>query len=257
MPIIISVLKKLQLKWPVEMANLSFEHILLSLIFTLGGTVGGWAVTGKLAGEGAALSFLQIGVVVVVLMSSAQTVFFLMGKKRLIYRLLFNISFAFGIVWFMLCLVLPILWVQSIGEMKKIALFLFLLIICFDNLIVARKQFDTKWVGKEENFLKKYYNIKRQTIDWPPIVTSMNFSVTLNVRGIPERMNHFVSVALILSMVVGLSLRNAFPTFSFFAWGIPSCLVISIFMQMIGLGIAQFMKLIALEKRYGGPIAPK
>ena len=239
------------------MANLSFEHIFLSLFFTLAGTVGGWALTGKLAGGEAALSFLQIGAVIVIAISSAQTIFFLMGKKRLICRILFNISFAFGLVWFMLCLLLPILWTQSIGEVKKMALFVFLLVICFDNLILASKKFESKWIGKENNFLKKQYDVSSRTIDWPPIISSMKFSITLNVRGVPESMNALLSVSLVLLMIVGLSLRNVFPTFSFFAWGIPSCVVISMFMQMIGLGIAQFRKLVSLEKRYGGPIAPK
>lgn len=250
------VSSRLQLIWLVKMANLSFQHILLSLFVTLVGTIGGWLLTAKFAGEKAALSFLQVGLIAVFFISSIQVIFFLLGKRRLICRILFNVFFAFGIVWFMLCFLLPVWWMQSLNNFSKILLFLFLLVICIDNMMVAKIQFESKWEKGREYFLNKYYDEKCGTMDWPKTITEMNLSASLHIMGVPKIIYPAISFLSILSMVAGLSLRNIYPTFSFFAWGIPSCLVISIFVQMIGLGVAQFMKISFLEKRYGAAIAP-
>lgn len=250
-------LNKPWLKWLDEMTKLSPEHILLSFLFTSGGTVGGWTLTGKLAGDEAAIKFLQIGAIAVFVMAGAQALFFWLGKKRLIYRLLFNIFFAFGIVWFMLCLILPIIWVESIGSLMKILLFAILFSLCIDNLVFAKSLFDSKWSSEGEQFIERFYDRRSNAIDWERIVAALPLPITLHVRGVPKSINNFVSVLIIVSMFVGLSLRNTFPTFSLFAWGIPSCLVISTIVQMIGLGIAQLLMLISLEKRFGVRIAPK
>lgn len=213
-------------------------------------------MTFKLAGREAALSFLHVGVVAVLIMSLAQVVFLAAGKRRMIYRVLFNIAFISGIVWFILCLILPVLWLESVGSAEKIGLFLFLLALCIANVFRAGQQFKFKWEKEGEKALGRYYDGKNRTVDWPKVLASMRFSFELYVPGVPEGMNPFISVIIVLSMLVGLSLRSSFPTFSLFAWGIPSCFVISVIVQMIGLGLAQIAKLISLEKKYGGPIAP-
>lgn len=238
------------------MKNLSLEHIFLSIFFTSGGTVGGWALAGKLGGDEAASSFLQVGMIVVLVMAAMQFLFFSLGKKRLIYRVVFNIAFGCGLVWFMLCLLLPIIWVEKVGVVEKGALFLFLAVLCVANVSKGWAQFMLKWVEKGEAALGRHYNIEESTVDWPKVLAPMKFSVELYIPGISESMRPFISVAIIFSMLTGLSFRNVFPTFSLFAWGIPSCLVISIFMQLIGLAIAQIAKLTALERQRGKSIKP-
>lgn len=238
------------------MSTLSMQHILLSFLFTLAGTVGGWALTGKLAGDSAASSFFKFGLVTVLILSAAQLVFFLMGKKRLIYRIYFNVAYGCGLVWFMLCLLLPILWVNTIDMGAKVLLFLFLAAICVANGLKAGIQFGKKWKSQCEGVLSKNYNSKDNTIDWPNVLAPIRFSMELYIPGIPKRLNGFISAAIILSLLTGLSLRNVFPTFSLFAWGIPSCLVISMFVQLIGFGVAQIAMLATLEKRFDKTIRP-
>lgn len=239
------------------MSNISFQHILLSFAFTSGGTIGGWALTGKLAGDSAALSFFKVGVIAVLLMSTAQFFFFFLGKKRLIYQLVFGIAFGCGLVWFMLCLVLPMLWVETVGATAKLFLFFFLAVMCIANGLRAGAQFREKWRSQGESMLARLYNTKDNTVDWQKVLAPMRLSIELYIPGIPKIMNPFISLALILGMLTGLSLRNVFPTFSLFAWAIPSCLVISTFVQLFGFCIAQIKKLLALEKRFGEPIKPK
>jgi hypothetical protein len=245
------------MKWLDEMTKLSPEHILLSFFFTSGGTVGGWALTGKLAGDEAAMEFLQMGVVAVFVMVGAQALFFRLGEKRLICRLIFHIFFGFGIVWFMLCLLLPMLWVQSVGLAAKALLFLLLVILCVANLLKAAAQFESRWRAQSEGALARHYNSRNSSIDWPEILLPMKLSMELCIPGVPVALNPFISLVAILAMLAGLSLRNAYPIFSLYAWGIPSCLVISLFMQAIGLGMAQIITVVSLEKKYGERIQPK
>lgn len=240
-----------------NMENLTSGHILMSLFLSFGGTVGGWALTGKLAGDDAALSFMQVGSIAVLVILCVQIIFFNLGKKRLIYRIVFNVAFGCGIVWFMLCLLLPILWVPSVGLIEKSIILLILLILSAANLSKASAQFAAKWKVEGEKALTRHYNSEDETIDWPKVLAPMRFSVELHMPGVPEKMNPFVSAAIILFMVSGLSLRNVYPIFSLYAWGIPSCLIISIFAQVLGLGLAQLIKLVDLEKRFGKPIRPK
>lgn len=228
----------------------------MSLFLMSGGTVGGWALTEKLAGDDAAFSFLQIGALAVMTMLVAQLLFFQLGKKRLIYHVLFNVAFGFGFVWFLLCLLLPTLWIKSIGATEKCLLFTFLVALSIANALRAASQFKSKWREIGEGALPRNYSEKDGAINWPKLLASMRFSLELYIPGIPEKLNPFISVILVVSMLTGLSLRNAFPVFSLYAWGVPSCIAISMFVQAIGLGVAQIMKLVALERKYGKPIKP-
>jgi len=239
------------------MNNLSYRHIVLCFLFASGGTVGGWALTGKLAGEEAALSFIYVGATIVLMISVVQFVLYSLGRKRLLYRLLCNIAFACGIVWFMLCLLLPVFWMPTVSGVEKCVLFSLLISLSGSNIFRAGKQFREKWGAEAEQALVKNYNIKKRTIDWPKVVATLRFSPKLYIPGVPEGVSSFVSFIMIVSMVVGLFLRNYFPGFSLFAWSIPTCLVISIFMQMIGFGIAQIIRLLLLERKYGVCISPK
>lgn len=81
-------------------------------------------------------------------------------------------------------------------------------------------------------------------------------AVSIYIPGVPEKLNSIISVAVVLSMIVGLSLRNAFPLFSLFAWGIPIVIVASLIMQLIGFGIGQLLVLTALEKKDRNIIRP-
>lgn len=212
-------------------------------------------MTGKLVGDSAALSFLQIGVTVVLSMSIVQILLFFLGKTRLIYRILFNIAFGCGIVWFMLCLILPVLWVEDMDGRAKLSLFLLLFFLCISNMIEAKKQFERKWLDGGEAVLLCCRDVKNSAIDWERVIEALKLSIRLYIPGVPRSMTPFISVVLILAMIIGLSVRNLFPMISLFAWGVPTCVAISILMQMIGLGFAQVAKVILLEKRYGACIS--
>ncbi len=237
--------------------KLSCKHVMLSFFVSIFGAMGGWALTRKLAGDKAALSFLQIGLIIVLIMTGTQLLFYLLGKSRLIHRVLFNMAFGCGLVWFMLCLLLPILWVDKFDIAFKALLFVLLLVLCIANASKAGAQFEMKWQAEGEKALARHYDKKSGSVDWQKVLASMRFSVSLYIPGVSERMTPLISFVMLLCMGSGLSFRNTYPIFSLYAWGTPFCLVISIFAQLLGLGLAQVIKLAALEKRFGKPLRPK
>lgn len=238
------------------MLNHKISHISLSVFLSAGGTAGGCAITYKLAGYDAALSFLWCGLFVVAALLTMQTILAIKSERRTTHLVLFNISFILGLVWFMLCLILPMFWVPEVGVPAKCLLSLASFGLCSVNISRGIELFKSRWNQAGPELLSRFYDRKRKTIQWQTLVAALRMSVSIYIPGVPDKLNPFISVAIILSMIAGLSLRNVFPLFSLFAWGVPMVIVVSIVMQMIGFAIGQFLEVTALEKRDGNAIRP-
>jgi hypothetical protein len=238
------------------MTNVSYKTIFLSFFLASGGTIGGWALTDKLAGDQAGYSFLYVGTSTVMGMIALQTIFYLLSKNRLLYHLLFGVALGFSIMWFLLCLFLPLFWVNAIGVYVKLLMFIGLFFLCVCNASKAFRQFRRKWKKSGEGAFAQHYKGNANSIDWGKVTRKMKLSTSLYIPGIPERATPIIPVLIILSMLLGLDLRNGFPIFSIFAWGIPASIIISIFVQMIGIGLAQALKIWEIEKRIGKTIRP-
>lgn len=230
--------------------------ISLSAFLSAGGAAGGCAMTYKLVGSGAATSFFLFGASVVIALLAIQLILAIKSEKRTAYLVLFNITFILGLVWFMLCLILPMFWMSTIGWFAKLFLSLALVGLCSVNLSRGVDVFKIRWAQVGVELLCKFYDRKRKVIDWESIVATLRMSVSIYIPGLPSKMNPFISVAIVLSMLTGLSLRNAFPLFSFFAWGVPTVILVSLVMQMIGSAIGQYLEVTALEKKDGDVIRP-
>lgn len=211
-------------------------------------------MTEKIADHNAAASFAYISLIIIIVVVATQALLFLKSKERVRFLILFNIASAFGVMWMMSCLILPLFWVSSVGFAVKLLFGMSALILCLLNVIKGIKHFDVRWTVVGEKLLKKYYRQCNALVDWEGIVGSLELSVAFYVPGIPKKASPILSVILVISMLAGLSLRNAFPDFSIFAWGIPAVMVISVVMQMVGFGIGQFLALSAIEKRDGNII---
>ena len=98
------------------------------------------------------------------------------------------------------------------------------------------------------------YQPQSHHVDWEKVIGPMKLSVTLYVPGLPEKYTPFLAAGIVIAMLVGLNLRHVLPTFSAFAWGTASAFVVSLFVQVIGLSIAQALKIVEKEKIYGGRI---
>lgn len=233
-----------------------FSLISLSVFLSAAGAAGGCAITYKLAGYDAALSLVLFGVSIVAALLAIQTILAIKSEKRITYLILFNITFILGMVWFMLCLILPIFWISSIGTSAKFFLSLATVGLCSVNVSRGIEIFKSRWAKVGAGLLSRFYDRKHMVIDWDKVLAALRMSVSIYIPGVSSRLNPVISVTIVAAMITGLSLRNVFPLFSFFAWGIPIVIVVSLVMQMIGSAIGQFLEVTAIEKRDGNVIRP-
>jgi hypothetical protein len=239
------------------MTTLTPKNILASFVVTAASTVGGGAITNKLAGPEAEYSFLRLGLVAISVILALQIIFCCLRRRKVLYQLLFAIAFTSAITWFMLCLVLPLFWLETLTQGKKLLILLFLFLLSICNAAEGARQFNRKWRTTGQKLFDQHYNSSTSEIEWQKVVKPMGLSIQLYIPGVSEIVTHLLSIVLFLSMLAGLNLRHPLPVFSAFAWGLPSCVIISIFVQMIGLGIAQIAVISKLEKEIGKPIRPK
>ena len=238
------------------MSTRSPTFLLCAAILSVGGAAGGWTITSQLAGSSAGLSFLQFGGFVALMIFAVLTVLYKKAARRVIYLILFNIALFVDIVWFASCVFLPIFWMQSIDIGVKIGTFLFAAGLYWKNIVKGMRGFERKWMSVEQDLMRRYYDRKNQVLDWDGVARSLKLVVSLYIPGMPEKLNPIIYVASIGSMLLGFSLRNVFPIYSVFAWGIPVIIINSIFLQMIGFGISQIYMLSAMEKKESVELRP-
>ncbi|NNG25329.1 hypothetical protein [Telluria aromaticivorans] len=237
-------------------SNRLLSYVSLSTFMCVGGVAGGGAITHKLAGYNAALSFAKFGACMVLALLLVQLILSLKGQKRAIYLILFNMAFTFGIVVFMSCLILPLFWVPAIESNVKLSLLLVSASLWIVNIKRGIDIFNLRWTDAGGKLLLRYYRKQEREIDWNGILGSLKMSIAIYMPGVPEVLNPLVSILIVISMLAGLSLRSIFPEASLFAWGVPIIIVISLIMQMVGFGIAQFLTLNSLEREAGAQIRP-
>jgi hypothetical protein len=126
------------------MSNFSLNILGLSFALTTVSTIGGWALTDNLAGYRASQSFLFVGLSIVIAITAVQIILYLLGKNRLFYRILFAGALSLTMLWFMLCLILPILWTGTIPITEKAAISFLTTALSVCNVTAAFGQFKGK-----------------------------------------------------------------------------------------------------------------
>jgi glucose-6-phosphate-specific signal transduction histidine kinase len=238
------------------MSNSRYSQFFLAVTLLFAGAGGGCALAYKLAGAVAASSFMKFCIVAVLMLSFTQLRLTFLGRRRATYQVLSHVVFAVSIVWFLGCLLLPLFWIPSISMLAKTSMFLVGLFLFAANLLKGVEIFERKWHQVGGELLRCYYNGKANEIGWQKIIQSLKMSVRIYIPGVPERFAPIISVFILTSMFGGLSLRNAFPASSALAWSLSIIVVVSLFVQMIGLAIGQFLQLRSLEKSTNTKIRP-
>ncbi len=233
------------------------SYIYMSAFLCVGGGAGGWGITYQLAGHEAALSFLKYGAAIVLGLLAVQIILSYKSKNRTLYLIMFNIAFALALAWFMSCLILPVLWVSTIDAPSKLLLGFIAIVLYYLNIIKGVRIFRSRWAQMGDDLLKKFYDTRNHSIDWDELVSRLRMSVSIYIPGFSTKFLPALYVILVVSMLIGLSLRKIYPTFSIFAWGVPGVLVVSLFMQMIGLAVGQLLELKEIEKKGDFVVRPK
>lgn len=230
--------------------NISFKLLGICFFVLALGTVTGWLITEDLAGEKQGAAMLIVGGAVSLLIFAIQLTLFLLAGKRIFVQLLFLASGIFSVAWFMCCLFVPLLWMDAVAVEVKLLMVSGLLVLSGFNISESFRRFNDRWDDQQESIRDEKLRRDGKLIDWDELIRSMNLSVDIYIPGVSPGICAALSVMMVVSMLVGFFLKNIFPVFSAFAWGIPSALVVTLFFQVAGYNAAQACKVKFLEKKF-------
>jgi hypothetical protein len=232
------------------------RHALLLTSLSTFATLGGGAITKKLVGSNAAVSFLILGAIVSGLICLVTLVLKRSAVHSMVSEFLSVAVDCASLAWILLCLALPLLWLYGVFSLIGAALIGFFSFTWFYSLWRGRLHFRAQWETFGEDALNSSFNSDLGTLNRVLLAKKLRLEPDLFLPKSLEKFKWIIAPGLILSMIVGLNLRKTFPGFSAFAWGIPALTIASIVFQISFLFILQALKVAELEKKIGKKIRP-
>jgi len=232
------------------MTKLSSSSILICLGLLMVGNLAGWAIAEMFVGEAAGRDFLEFGTATAAIIFLMQVLAFGFCKKGVSGEFIFRGMSGLSLIWILLSLVLPLVWVKDFGFQIKFALIGLSLSLFAFNFEKGRRHFNKQW-ERQSPFIEKTLKKNSPTLEWEEVGKHLALSVSMHIPGVPRTLESVLSALLVVSMIVGLNLRKIFPIFSMFAWGIPCVVASSMLVQMIALNFLQGAKIFKLEKERG------
>lgn len=232
------------------MRKISGNLLFISLFLLCAGNAIGWAIASRVSGNQAGREFLHLSFIFTSLIYLVQAVLFLVARDRLFLQIAFISLFGVSLVWFMLSLALPILWLKEISLPVKVSVVMSSIVLFFFKGREGWLCFERKWIERKP-FVMEYFNLEHRTLDWDKFSDSFRLSYSFLPSVFPLWIERFVTIALVISMIIGLSLRKTFPVFSVFLWGIPCIIASATLVQIIIINFMQSLKVVGLEKSIG------
>lgn len=229
--------------------------LFLSLPLLWAGNLGGWALTYKMAGPSAAGEFLYLAALTTSSLFASQVILYYFAKKRLARQLAFLALGGLSLVWFVLCLLLPILWMPSINEIVKSGMVGASVLLFLSNYWLGMRKFKAGWREKNPS-VDKYFDSREATLQWDELEKTWRLPISIFVPGVPKKAEPALSILLVLFMLLGLNFRKVYPAFSVFAWGIPCILLSSTIIQILAIKVAEACKVFQMEEDLGAEITP-
>ncbi len=189
-------------------------------------------MTAKAGGEVAADEFIKFGGALAVAIFMGKVAIFKKAKSLLFYQILFIGGFGFDLAWFLSCFFLPLLWMDAIGIVEKIAVAIFYFLVCFFNVRLALKIFSMKWNGIGDAKFRKEFDVGQNCVDWSSVSKSMKLTAVIFVPGIPKKYEDLISVVMLFLIILGVALRSGSPKYSMVALSIPFSICAACCLQM-------------------------
>lgn len=230
------------------MGHANRNSLFLSLFILSIGTIGGMAITWKVAGVQVSHDYLRFGIVVQTIVFLVQLFIFPKARKELRFQLLYLASCGLTLVWFMMALILPLFWTESVGLKVKWILAGMTIFTGISNYRYGLNSIHRKWKECGAAEFERRFAPAKNVVDWDKVVRKMKVELVIYVPIVPQSWNPWCGVGLVVSSFLGLNLRNVFPVFSIFAFGIPSAVAAAMLLQLSGCYIAQASKVKAIEK---------
>jgi len=108
-----------------------------------------------------------------------------------------------------------------------------------------------QWTQFGEAEFYRLFDRTSSSVNWYHVMKAVKIKFEIFVPGVPIRYATPVGVFLLGSMLVGLNLRNVFPVFCVFAWGIPAIVVASLVLQISSHMFSQAYKVKQLQMDTG------
>lgn len=217
--------------------------LVISFFLLSGSTIGGALLASRMAGGSAGHGAILIGGIGAGLIFLVQVALYRMIRNRLLFAVVFVAAMCLTLAWFMFCLFMPILWMDTLPTFAKAISVSILLFLCVVNFLKGRNDFLQKWSSGGDPLRLGRFDPVKGTIAWDKILLSLKHEPNLYIPGLPSRFSTVVGVALVVFMLIGLNLRTAFPVFSAFAWGIPSAVITAFIFQLIGQKMGEVRKI--------------
>lgn len=232
------------------MRKVSGNLLVISFFLLCAGSAIGWAITSRVSGDQAGTEFLYLSFTLTPLIYIVQAALFLIARDRLFLQIAFISVFGVSLVWFMLSLALPILWFREVSQSVKVTVVMSSLMLFFIKGREGWRCFERKWIERKP-FVLEHFNLQHQTLDWDKFLETFRLSYSFLPSAFPVWIERFLTIALVVSMIIGLSLRKMFPVFSVFLWGIPCIIASATLVQIIIINFVQSLKVVGLEKTIG------
>lgn len=233
------------------MKKFTATSLMQSLSILMVSSFGGSAITWKLAGRERSFDFLYFSLTVALVMFFLQLCIYKKSQNQLFFELLYMSSVCLVLMWFVLSISLPIFWMQSINQGSKSAIAIFFAFISVSNIIFGYTLMNKKWLllGKFE--FDRLFDESSNAVEWSRVINVMNIKPDIFLPGVPVGHTQVTSIVLIGSMLAGINFRNVFPAVSVFAWGVPSIIFSSFFLQMSCYILSQAKVVKMLQEKKG------
>lgn len=230
--------------------DISYKTLGLSFSILTVGTIGGWAMVSEVAGNEAGDNFLVIGSLIQVAIFLSQLTIFFCMRNRLFLQLIFLAACGISLAWFMFSLVAPVLWMDVVSVEVKSVVLVVLILLSALNIMESFRRFDERWAGIDASIRIRRLGMAGDAVNWDGLISFMRLEADFYIPGFSKGISVATSILMLVFMLIGLNLRHVFPTFSAFAWGIPSALTVAFLFKLIGFNLAQAGKVRMLEKEY-------
>ena len=232
------------------MSKVGSHYLFVSLFILLFGTVGGSAMTRKMAHGNDELgwSFFWWWLPACLLLFFCQCLVFPKARSRLLFQLVFNGLMGFTLLFFLLSIILPVFWLSPMNALAKAILAAIFVAILLYNLVFGWQIVHRRWADMAAPAFEQEFKPKNGSVNWEKVVRKMKVQPEIILPGVPEKWKAAVWIVFIIGMIAGLVMKSTWPAFSAFSWGIPVMLVGACFNQLSGAHFAQAVKVHAIEK---------
>lgn len=235
------------------------QLFLIPLFLSSVGTLGGWAITDKLAGEQAGKEFVMFGLSINIITAAIQLALVHLAKTRLPFLLLYGATALFSMAWIMAALALPLFWIFANNAFVQTTLAAFFMTVLLYGIYRSSNDFTELWASVDKESISQ--SIVSCGGAFHP--DELRQYGKLTVSFLPKSLIKYedflqgvIGAAMLISLIAGLNLRKLFPIPSAFAWGIPALYIYAYLLCLGVMGVFLSIEYFRLEMKLGIHIRP-